>query len=231
MIRKGRLGTLLWTALVALPIATGASRAAAETWHAETLSSSPRGIHVTQYWASGNDKLRAETVVAGHRLVTIVNGDRYYAIDVTTGQAMAIERPRRAREADRKFPRLVGTEGMVLRNRGGEKVKTERLAGQVCDVWRMTDGRGRREVWVQQSDDGAMLPLRVLVYSRKAAAEIRTDYTQWASGLDLPERLFQPDPRFSLIELGYDEYVKRSATEGTKLPPVLHANLLHGERE
>ncbi len=217
---------LMWLLTLLLPLPAHAEE---ETWHAETLSSSPRGVHVTQYWAKKNDRLRAETVIAGHRLVTIINGDTYYAIDANEGIAIAVKRNARARKNDKKFPRLVGTEGFVIRERGGEKVKTERLAGQKCDVWRLTDQRGRRAVWVQQSGKEEMLPLRVEVYNRQAATEIRTDYTQWASGLELPDRLFEPDPRFDVKELSYEEYVKQ-AGEGARFPPVLHANLLHGER-
>lgn len=220
-----QLGMLLFAVLAAFPAA-----ADDETYHAETLSSSPRGIHVTQYWSKGRDRMRAETVVAGHRLVTIVNGGLYYAVDVTVGKAIAVERSARARDGDKRMPRLIGVEGMVLRDRGGEKTKTERLAGQLCDVWKLTDDRGRREVWVQQDEEGEMLPLRVLVYNRKAAAEIRTDYTQWASGIDLPDRLFLPDPRFALEQMSYDDYLARANKGDRSMPPVLHANLLHGER-
>ena len=229
--RDARNGSWLAAALP-LFVSGGALPAAAEapvTWHAETLSSSPQGLHVTQYWSKGQDKMRAETVIGGHRLITMVNGERYYAVDVLSGRAISIERSKRARADDRKRPRLVGLEGFVIRERGGERVGEEMLAGSKCDVWRITDARGRREVWVRQDRAGEMLPLRVEIYNRAAGAEIRTDYVQWASGLDLPDRFFLPDPRFEVQELGYDDYVKRSG-EGEMLVPVLHANLLHGEK-
>ncbi|NNL65842.1 MAG: hypothetical protein HKP30_06350 [Myxococcales bacterium] len=209
-------------------IATDA-RAEDKTWQAETLSSSPLGLRSTQYWSSGSDKLRAETVIAGQRLVTIVNGDRYYSINANTGSGIAIKRSKRALDDDRKRTRLLGLEGFKIRERGGEKVKSERLGGRMCDVWKLTDGSGRREVWVQQDSGEEMLPLHVEVYNRSAAAEIRTDYIQWSSGLELPERYFLPDPRFTMVEMEYDDYVKR-AGKGERLVPVLHANLLHGDK-
>jgi len=229
--RMRSAGAVRWIVLgLALGLLGRPAGADEATWYAETLSSSPRGIHATQYWAKGKDRLRAETVIAGHRLVSIVNGDVYYAVDVTEGKAIAVKRSKWALAEDAKRPRLVGTEGFVIRERGGEVVKSERLAGRPCDVWRLTDQRGRREVWVQQGGDGEMLPLRVEVYNRQAAAEIRTDYVQWASGLELADRIFLPDPRFPVDAMDYDEYVRRS-TEGELLMPVLHSNLLHGDKE
>jgi len=220
------------TLALALGLALGAGVAAAEepeTWHAETLTSSPRGLQVTQYWSRGSDRLRAETVVAGHRLVTIVNGERYYSINVTQGTGVAIERNPRAIRDGKRRPRLVGVEGFLIRERGGEKVRSEAVAGRMCDVYKHTDASGRREVWVQQDASGELLPLRVEFYNRQAGAMIRTDYVQWASGLELPDRLFQPDPRFPIQEFGYEEYLK-SSSESLPPVPVLHGSLLHGEK-
>ena len=90
-------------------------------------------------------------------------------------------------------------------------VGTENLAGRKCDVWRLTDDRGRREVSVQQEPAKEMLPLRVEIYNRQAGAEIRTDYIQWATGLELPDRLFLPEASLTITKLGYDEYVKRAS--------------------
>lgn len=224
----GALAALAFAAVLAGP-AAGASAAEPETWHAETLTTSPRGLHVTQYWSKGRGRMRAETVVAGHRLVSIVNGKHYYAIDATDGRVIAIERSARAVAEDKKRTRLIGLEGIMIQERGGEKVKSEELAGRMCDLYTHTDGSGRQQVWVQQ-DGGDRLPLRVEVYNRRAAATIRTDYVQWATGLELPDRVFEPDPRFSVESLSYDEYTKRSTSGDPPSVPVLHANLLHGEK-
>jgi len=220
---------LLCAALLA---ALAAPTAAEEeqTWHAETVSSMPSGLQVTDYWSRGRDKMRAETVVAGQRVITIVNGPLYHAINATSGEMLTIERSKRALAADEKRPRPFATEGWVIQERGGEKVREDVLAGRRCDVWRLTDSQGRREVWIHQEPAEVVLPLRVEVYYRKAGTEVRTDYTAWASGLDLPDRLFEPDPRFEVTRVGYDEYVKRSAEGELQVVPVLHANLLHGPK-
>jgi hypothetical protein len=218
-----------WLAALALCGVGAGAAPEPRTWHAETLSSGPQGVTVTQYWSKGVDKMRAETVIGGHRLVTLVNGELYYAMDVTAGTAVAIKRSKRALAEDRQRSRPLGLEGFVIKARGGEKVASETLSGRLCDVWRLTDERGRREVWVQHEPAKEMLPLRVQIYNRQAGAEIRTDYLQWASGLELAERLFLPDPALTLQRLEYDEYVKRSGA-GEALVPVLHAHLLHGDK-
>jgi len=220
----------LGLALAVALAATAAPAAEEETWHAETLTTSPRGLNVTEYWSKGRNRMRAETVVAGHRLVTIVNGKRYYAIDATTGTVVSIERAARAVADDKKRSRMIGLEGIVIRERGAEKVKSETLAGRKCDVYSNTDASGRQQVWVQQDGSGEQLPLRVEVYNRQAAATIRTDYVQWVSGVPLPDRVFEPDPRFTVETLTYDQYVARSSTADPPPVPVLHANLLHGEK-
>lgn len=227
--RPARALVTLLGLLSAVAVAPAALADEPESWHAETLTTSPRGLHVTQYWSTDGDHLRAETVVAGHRLVTIVNGGVYYAIDATAGTALAIQRSDRAKKESKTRKRLVGLEGFVIRERGGEKVREERLGGRMCDVYRLTDAEGKREVWVEQGRQEEMLPLRVEIYNRQAGALIRTDYIQWATGLPLPDRFFEPDPRFTVIELGYEEFVAKSSAGEVPIP-VLHANLLHGDR-
>jgi hypothetical protein len=230
-----RRATARWAGPLALGLAVlagapGPATADEATWHAEALSSLPSGLQVTAYWSKGNDKLRAETVVAGHRVVTIVNGPLYHTINATTGRVLTIERSKRAVAADGDHPRPFGTEGWAIQERGGEKVREDVLAGRKCDVWRLTDSQGRREVWIHQEPEDAALPLRVEVYYRQAGTEIRTDYIQWASGLELPDHLFEPDPRFEVTRVGYQEYVERSGKGELKIAPVLHSHLLHGPK-
>ena len=54
------------------------------TWYAQALARGAAGLNVTHFWSRGS-MLRAETVVAGHKIVTIVNGPWYYAYDGLTG--------------------------------------------------------------------------------------------------------------------------------------------------
>ncbi len=224
---RSRLAAL---AALAGVVAAGPAPAEPDTWHAEAISTSPHGLHVTQYWSKGRDKLRAETVIAGHRLLTLVNGDTYYTLDLVTGKAVAIERSAKARKDDGTFPRPFAREGWVIDRRGGEKVSEEPLAGSMCDVWRHTTPHGRRVVWVRQEEAQDRIPLRSEVYDRNSTATVKTDYVQWAAGMDLADRFFEPDPRLEVVRMGYDEYLKRSGDGDIGIPPVLHANLLHGSK-
>ena len=215
---------------VGMGLFAGVAQAADTTWHAETLTSSPRGVHITSYWSKGRDRMRAETVIGGHRIVTIVNGKDYHALDVTSGTAITIKRSPRSVAATKKWSRLIGLEGFVIKDRGGEKVKSETLGSRMCDVFVNTDQRGKQTVWVQQEGPEEAIPLRVEVYSRQAGAVIRTDYVQWIEGIELPDRLFEPDARFPSEKFDYDDYVA-AGNEG-KVPAVmiLYGNLLHGNK-
>jgi len=223
-----RAAASLLAGLAAVLLVAPAARAEEQTWYAETLTSSPRGVNTTQYWSKGNDRMRAETAFAGHRLITIVNGKTYYALDLNSGQGVAIERSKRALDEAKKRKRLVGLEGLIIRERGGEKVKSEMLGSRKVDVWKNTDSRGRQEVWIQQDGPEDVIPLRVEVYSRQAGAAIRTDYVSWIEGLALPDRMFEPDPRIPLEKFSYDEFLERGDDAPRVL--VLHGNLLHGEK-
>ena len=91
--RGALAGLLAWTLLVAPataqeqakpPQPEGAPATAQEqappapveyhdTWYAQALAHSEIGLNVTHFWSKG-PLLRAETVVVGRRVVTIVNG-------------------------------------------------------------------------------------------------------------------------------------------------------------
>ena len=60
-----------------------------DTWYAQALAYADVGINVTHFWSKG-PLLRAETVVAGRRIVTIVNRDMYYAYDGLGRSGLAI---------------------------------------------------------------------------------------------------------------------------------------------
>ena len=55
------------------------------------LARSEAGINVTHFWSKG-PWLRAETVVAGHKVTTIVRGDTYYAYDSILRRGVALKR-------------------------------------------------------------------------------------------------------------------------------------------
>ncbi len=199
-----------------------------DTWTAEAIIHGDEGVNVTQYWSQGR-KLRAETLVGGHRVLTIVNGSTYYALDPVAGVGVAIERSPKALAEDKPNTRPFARElNQVIRD-GAEQIGTEKLFGQDCDVYRLTDERGRQEVWATR---GALrVPLRVETYARRRAKTVRTDYVAWDRGLTIAPSFFEPDPRLSLETVTYDAYRERTAKgEAVGPVPVMYADLLHGIR-
>ncbi|MEE9607322.1 MAG: hypothetical protein V3U03_06240 [Myxococcota bacterium] len=197
------------------------------TWYAQAIARGDMGLNITEFWSKGA-KMRAETVVAGHKVVTIVNGDTYYAYDSLTKRGVAIGRAPAAIAADDPQRRPFGKEAQVLLRQGAEKVREEVFLGRPCDVYRVTDRRGRREIWVTR--DAKQLPLRIQVYVRSRHRNQNTDYVNWLSGLSISDRFFEPEAGIELDRIGFAEYVVRASTDLVGPVPVLYADLLRGKR-
>ena len=118
----------------------GASGGAENTWYVQRIKSGDTPIHVENFWSKGA-RMRAETVVAGRPILTLVNGEHYYVIDRLTGTGVAIRRSPRAIQADATRSRPFATETDQLLRDGAEKVASESLHGRPCDVYRLTDRR------------------------------------------------------------------------------------------
>ncbi len=223
------LGWLLGTAWVAmLPVPVFAEKAATAPplWYAQALAQGDGGTQITHFWSKGN-RLRAETVIRGHRIVSLVNGDRYYAYDEVLGDGIAVRRSPIAIRADAGRLRPFGMEGQRIIEGGAEKVGVQEMRGRSCDLYRLTDSFGKREVCVTQ--DEFKLPLWSELFNRSQGKTIRTDYVMWFQPQELPDRFFEPDPRLALESLEYEEYTKRSAAGPVGSVPVLYADLLHGK--
>jgi len=195
------------------------------TWYAQALSRGEAGLNVTHFWSKGA-MLRSETVVAGHRIVTIVRGDRYYAYDSLSGEGLAIRREPATVAADRADRRPFAREYEILIHQGAELVREETLVGRRAGIYRVTDAHGRRELWVTQDDQ--RIPLRVEIFDRDSGEQRTTDYLNWMSDLAIPDSFFTPDSHAMLTEMDYTEYLRRSSEEGTVGPvPVLYLTLLY----
>jgi hypothetical protein len=217
-------------ALLALAAGAAAAAEAAKkpngpaTWYAQALTRGEAGLNVTHLWSKGA-ALRAETVVAGHKVVTIVRGDRYYAYDGLTGAGLSIRRDPSVVAADRADQRPFAREYDMLMKQGAELVREETLIGRRAGIYRLTDDVGRRELWVTQ--DELRIPLRVDIFDRQSGAQRTTDYVNWQSDLAIPDAFFTPDTRAPLREMDYTEYLRRSAQEGTVGPvPVFYTHML-----
>jgi hypothetical protein len=198
------------------------------TWYAQALARADIGLNVTNFWSKG-PKMRAESVVQGHRIVTIVNGEWYYAYDSLGMTGVAIKRSPEAQAVDRPDRRPFGQELAMLLGQGAEQVGSEEMMGRDCDVYRVTDSRGRRQVWVTR--DEVQLPLRVEIFTRKSGTRQYTDFLKWLNGIPMPDAYFVPEAGIQIQRYELVEYQKLSAEKGPVGPvPILYADMLHGPR-
>jgi hypothetical protein len=196
------------------------------TWFSQVLSHSDTGLNVAYFWSKGA-KLRAETVIAGRRITTIVSGNTYYAYDAVAQVGVAVGRSQKAIAADARGERPFGREFENLAGMGAERIRDEKLMGRDCELYRLTDGLGRRELWVTK--DKLRLPVRVIVYRRDTQQTTTTDFTNWLTGLSIADGFFEAESSVKLERLDFETYTKRSSTGEPIGPvPVLYTDLLVG---
>jgi hypothetical protein len=218
------------TALVFL-LACVASAASAQSWHAERLTTGAGAPRVERLWSKGA-AMRAELVLGGHLVITYVKGDRYVVVDGLTGKGTSIQRNPKAIAEDAKRGRPFGSEQELLIAMGAEKVKTEGAGDGACDLYRITDQAGRREVCV--TTDGEKLPLVVRGWDRKSGAESETRYIGWSKDLEgknvaIADSFFTPDPRIALESFTFEAFMaKAQAGENAAVAPILYPDLLVG---
>jgi hypothetical protein len=169
--------------------------------------------------------MRAETVIAGHKIVSIVKGDTYYAYDETTREGVAIGRAPEAIAKDAPGRRPFGREVEVIVGQGGELVGEEKVGGRLCERYRVTDRGGRREVWVTK--DELRLPIRLEIYTRLSGKTIYTDFVNWAAELPIDDGFFEPGPDLRFERLTYQEFADRQFTPIGPVP-ILYMDLVTG---
>jgi len=196
------------------------------TWFSQVLSHSDAGLNVTYFWSKGA-KLRAETVIAGRRVTTIVSGSTYYAYDAVSQNGVAVSRSPKAIATDARGERPFGREFENLLSQGAERIRAEQVMGRACEVFRLTDQLGRRELWVTQ--DKLRLPVRVVVYRRDTQKTTTTDFVNWLTGLSIADGFFEPESSIAFQRLDFETYIQRSSTGEPIGPvPVLYTDLLVG---
>lgn len=196
------------------------------TWYAQVLAHSPVGINVTHFW-SKDRKLRAETVIAGRRIVTIIDETTYYTYDLLVRTGIAVQRSQVAVAQDAERQRPFGNEYSALIRQGAESIGSDQLGGQEVEVFQITDNRGRRKLWV--TDDERRLPLRVFAFQRGQGREMTTDYLNWQRGIPILNAFFLPEPGVDIATLSYEEYVEKQSQRVPLGPvPVLYSDMLHG---
>jgi hypothetical protein len=181
---------------------------------------------MVHFWSDGA-LFRSEAVIAGRKIVTVVSAEKYYVVDAVGGTGIAIERSDAAKALDGNRARPFANEFEELLRNGGEHIRTEKVATRTLEVYRVTDARGRRTIWVMQTDPP--VPLRVETYDRESATTGRVDYMNWLQGPLIDESFFMVDPRWRIEQISYKDYRKRIRKGPVGPAPVLYQHLLHGE--
>lgn len=206
----------------------GSARAQEATWWTQRLTFGEGPAFAENLWAKGR-RMRAESVVEGQRVVTLVDEKRYVIIDEFRRTGISIARSPRAIGQDAKRRRPFGTELDDLMRDGAEKVGSEMRAGREVDHYRLTRRDGDRdEVWVTQ--DESRLPLEAVYRERNTGTLSRRVYLRWVETA-FPDELFQPADGVKLEEISYEDYVERSRKGPVGPAPPFYADLLHGTRE
>jgi outer membrane lipoprotein-sorting protein len=217
-------------AVLAAALAAGSAHAgdegggAPETWFARMLARNGSQLNVTYFWSKG-PMMRAESVIAGQLIVTIVNGDTYYTYSPSGGGGLAVARAPEAIAADADNVRPFGREVEVLMQQGAEKVGEETLRGRPCDVYRVSDATGRRTVWVTQGEPS--VTSRIEIFQRATGTTQYLDYDQWVRGIPLADGFFEPHGGLRLKRYELDEYLLEATRDGT-LGAIQFLHLLTG---
>ena len=128
---------------------------------------------------------------------------------------------------DVPFRRPFGNEAIRLIELGAEIVGEENYHGREANVYRLTDGLGRRTIWA--SKDALNIPLHVEIYSRRTGQTQATDYLDWLTGLAIRDSYFDVDPSVEITSYEFEEYGYFMAKSGSVGPvPVLYTDLLRG---
>ena len=196
-----------------------------KTWHATAYVRGRIGLRVIDYWSRGAE-MRARTLIAGHPITTLVRGERYVVVDELTGRGVDIRRSKEALAADQRRIRPFAFELDDLIADGGEKVEDVRIGSIDAEIWRVTDGAGRRKIWLKANDP--RVPLRVETFNRAAADTLELDYTNWIFDLALPPEFFAIPQGIVIERFEYDDFLRRAGEGTTPNLPVLYPDLLHG---
>lgn len=210
----------------ALAVAQDSQPKRVASWYAASVAEDESGQFLMVHFWSKGALFRSEAVLAGRKILTIVDATTYYVIDEVSGLGIAIERSEAARAQDGKRERPFGNEVDQLLLEGGELLKTEKAAGRTVEVYRVTNDAGRRTIWLSTTNPS--VPLRIETYDRASSTTGKIDYVNWIQNPPLRDAFFAPDPRIQIEKFGYEEYRKKIRLKPLGPAPVLYRHLLHG---
>jgi hypothetical protein len=203
--------------------ATAAAPAGPNTWHATTFVRGGMGLRVIRYWSKG-DWMRAETLIGGHPIVTIVRDGEYIGYDELAGQGVRVRRAPEAIAADAKRERPFGNDLGEVQSQGAQKVEDVSLGGGEVEVWSRTDEAGRRKLWITKNEP--RLPIRLETFVRAGAETITTEYSDWARGLAIPDAFFDVPANVKIENYDYAAFIEASSKG--PIAPILYPDMLHG---
>jgi outer membrane lipoprotein-sorting protein len=225
-LRRVVLGLALSILISASGVARGEDKPKVNSWYAQTVARGSSGFNINYFWSLGSN-FRAETVAAGHKIVTIVSGDTYFAYDAVMMKGVSIRRTPEAIAADAGKTRPFGNEVESLLDQGAEKIREETLFNTPSEVYQISDDNGRRIVWVTQ--DPRRLPMRIEIYDRRSGATSYKEYFDWQNGIPISEDFFTPEPAAQIKHFEFDEYIgSTDDREVMSLAPILYEELLIG---
>lgn len=210
------------------PPAPAKDVSAEPTWYAMALGQLAGRPLVGHFWSKGV-KLRAETVIFGRPILTLVDSKYYYTIDVMNRTGLAIQRSPASIAEDAIRTRPFATEWDEMSEAGGEKVRSEKNGSQEIEVWRLTNVSGRRTIWV--SAETPRLVMRVETYDRDSSKTEGVEYVNWQYGLALPDYFFEAGPEIRIRRMEYEKYVAAARKGPVGPAPPLYRYLLHGRKK
>lgn len=200
------------------------------TWYVRSLIGSEFGAIMTHYWSKGS-LFRADTVVAGHPITTIVDESRYYIYDSILADGASIERNPASIAEDATRGRPFARELRELLATGAEKVSEGFLEeGSIgYEVYQLTNENGRQRVQVTKTDPP--LPIQVETFVRETGATGVLEYAGWQRGFALRDSFFEPPNTIVFEQISYLEYTSRFGKVPIGPAPVYYRYLLHGSRK
>jgi hypothetical protein len=197
------------------------------SWYVASVAEDEKGQFLMVHFWSRGPLFRSEAVLAGRKIVTIVDRATYFIVDEVSGKGIAIARSPDAIARDTKRARPFANDLDQLLIDGGELIGNEDANGQVVDVYRVTNKKGRRTIWM--STTNPPVPLRIVTYDRATATSGKVDYMNWLSNPLIADHFFAPDSRVEVRQFSYEEYRRRIRLGPVGPAPVLYRHLLHGE--
>jgi hypothetical protein len=95
----------------------------------------------------------------------------------------------------------------------------------MCDVYRVTDSDGKRQIWATQGEP--RVTSRIEIFRRATGTTQYLDYDQWLRGVPIADGFFEPHAGLDLKRYSLSEYLVEATRDGT-LGAIQFLHLLTG---